>query len=221
MISATNSAAQPASQQQTTQQSKSSGLTSDFETFLLMLTTQARNQDPLKPLDSSEYASQLAQFSMVEQQVQTNSAITDLAALLGRVDVDKLSGWVGTDVQVVAPFQFAGNPITMTSRIAADADRASLVIMDEQGNVLDRVSVPVDDTDFVWDGRGSSGALFGNGTYTAAVESFKDGKKVDSQAVATYANVTEARIRDGQILLTLDGGYVVLADQVQGVRAAG
>ena len=44
-------------------------LSSDFETFLKMLTTQMQNQDPLNPVDSTDYATQLATFSSVEQQV--------------------------------------------------------------------------------------------------------------------------------------------------------
>ena len=47
-------------------------LSSDFETFLKMLTVQLENQDPLNPVDSADYAVQLATFSGVEQQVQTN-----------------------------------------------------------------------------------------------------------------------------------------------------
>ena len=52
-----------------------SALSADFETFIKMLTTQAKYQDPLEPLDSSEYAAQLAQFSMVEQQVLSNDLL--------------------------------------------------------------------------------------------------------------------------------------------------
>ena len=57
---------------------RQSALTSDFDTFLKMLTAQAKYQDPLEPLDSTEYAAQLAQFSMVEQQVQTNEQLLSL-----------------------------------------------------------------------------------------------------------------------------------------------
>jgi hypothetical protein len=53
-------------------------LGSDFETFLKMLTTQMKNQDPLNPVESSEYAVQLATFSSVEQQVLTNDLLTRL-----------------------------------------------------------------------------------------------------------------------------------------------
>ncbi|MEP0702358.1 MAG: flagellar hook capping FlgD N-terminal domain-containing protein, partial [Lentilitoribacter sp.] len=61
-------AAQVTSQVTSAQTETSNALASDFETFLKMLTAQARYQDPLEPIDSSEYAAQLAQFSMVEQQ---------------------------------------------------------------------------------------------------------------------------------------------------------
>ncbi|MEM9127629.1 MAG: flagellar hook capping FlgD N-terminal domain-containing protein, partial [Pseudomonadota bacterium] len=75
--------AQATTQAQPTSTPQANALTSDFETFLLMLTAQARNQDPLEPLDSSQYASQLAQFSMVEQQVQTNDLLSSLSNALG------------------------------------------------------------------------------------------------------------------------------------------
>ena len=71
-------AAAPAPARQTA--SNAATLSSDFETFIRMLTAQARYQDPLEPLDSSQYATQLAQFSMVEQQVLANDR---LAALFG------------------------------------------------------------------------------------------------------------------------------------------
>ena len=52
--------------------SSNSALSSDFETFLKMLTVQMENQDPLNPVDSADFAVQLATFSSVEQQVLTN-----------------------------------------------------------------------------------------------------------------------------------------------------
>ena len=58
-------------------------ISSDFETFLKMLTTQMQNQDPLNPIESSDYAVQLATFSGVEQQVRTNQLLADLANQMG------------------------------------------------------------------------------------------------------------------------------------------
>ena len=47
----------------------------DFETFLKLLTAQLRNQDPLQPMDSTEFVAQLASFSAVEQQVRANDRL--------------------------------------------------------------------------------------------------------------------------------------------------
>lgn len=70
-------------------------INSDFETFLVMLTAQLQNQDPLNPMDSSDYAVQLATFSGVEQQVLTNELLRGLGAE-GRIDnLASVAGWVG------------------------------------------------------------------------------------------------------------------------------
>lgn len=60
-------------------------LSSDFETFLKMLTTQMENQDPLNPVDSAEFAMQLATFSGVEQQIRTNDILADMVGGAWRV----------------------------------------------------------------------------------------------------------------------------------------
>ena len=78
-------------------------LSSDFETFLKMLTAQARFQDPLEPIDSSEYAAQLAQFSMVEQQVLSNDLLAQLGAQLGNGAIGQMASWIGMEARTSAP----------------------------------------------------------------------------------------------------------------------
>ena len=75
----------------TVTEESASVLSSDFETFLQILTTQARYQDPLEPIDSSEYAAQLAQFSMVEQQVQSNELLQALSAQMSASAIGQLN----------------------------------------------------------------------------------------------------------------------------------
>ncbi len=75
---------------------------SDFQTFLEMLTVQMRNQDPLNPIDSTEYAAQLAAFSTVEQAVLTNDLLKSLAAQMGDSSMSQLAGWVGMEARTTA-----------------------------------------------------------------------------------------------------------------------
>ena len=65
------------------QAGSASVISSDFETFLKMLTAQMENQDPLNPMDSADYAVQLATFSSVEQQVLTNDLLQAMTLQLG------------------------------------------------------------------------------------------------------------------------------------------
>ena len=59
-------------------------LDADFTMFLKLLTTQLKNQDPLNPTDSSQFAVQLATFSGVEQQTKTNTLLSSIESQLGQ-----------------------------------------------------------------------------------------------------------------------------------------
>src|SRR5258705_12714917 len=56
-------------------------LGSNFDTFLTLLTTQLKNQDPLSPMDSSQFTQQLVQISMVEQSINANQNLESLSSL--------------------------------------------------------------------------------------------------------------------------------------------
>ena len=57
------------------------GLGSDFKTFLTLLTSQLKNQDPLSPLDTNQFTQQLVSFSQVEQAINTNTKLSSLLSL--------------------------------------------------------------------------------------------------------------------------------------------
>lgn len=198
---------------------KNTGLASDFETFLKMLTVQAQNQDPLKPLDASEYASQLAQFSMVEQQVQTNDLLATLGQALGGANLDKLGKWIGMDVRAPSAFQYEGEPVTLFATPAPEADKAALVIRDGEGAVVDRISVSTTDQSIVWAGQRSDGQPLAAGTYSATLESYDGDALLSTQQAEVYDEVVEAQVVDNQVMLTLESGQVVTATTVTGVRA--
>ncbi|MDD9719453.1 flagellar hook capping FlgD N-terminal domain-containing protein [Sulfitobacter sp. PR48] len=193
-------------------------LSSDFETFLKMLTAQARFQDPLEPIDSSEYAAQLAQFSMVEQQVLSNDLLTALTAQLGSGGMAQMAGWIGMEALSTAPAYFDGSPITINPNPAAISDEVFLVVYDETGTEVQRMSIPVSAEPVEWAGVAEDGTPFAQGLYSFEIESRADGEVVLTDPVATYGRITEARVQDGQTVLILEGGAAVLASAVSGLR---
>ncbi|TMM52520.1 flagellar hook capping FlgD N-terminal domain-containing protein [Sulfitobacter sabulilitoris] len=196
-------------------------LSSDFETFLQMLTAQAKYQDPLEPIDSSEYAAQLAQFSMVEQQVLSNDLLTALTAQLGAGNMAQMASWIGMEARTSAPVQFDGAPITVLPEPSRTADAAFLVVRDAAGADVHRQQIAVSSEPVDWTGLRGDGTPIPSGRYSFAVESHANGDVIATTAADTYATVTEARKTDGDTLLILAGGSPVRASEISALRGAG
>ena len=175
-------------------------LSSDFETFLKMLTAQAKYQDPLEPIDSSEYAAQLAQFSMVEQQVLSNDLLAALTAQFGSGNMAQMANWIGMEARTTAPVQFDGSPITITPNPVAISDEVFLVVYDSDGQEVQRTSIPVSADPIEWAGVMDDGTPFDAGLYSFEVESRANGELLLTDPAETYARITEARTQGGETL---------------------
>jgi flagellar basal-body rod modification protein FlgD len=204
--------------QQNVAAGRAGALASDFEVFLQMLTAQAKYQDPMEPIDSSQYAAQLAQFSMVEQQVQTNQTLTALFGQMGASNMASLAGWVGMDARAVTPLPFDGTPIAVSPNPAAAADKAFLVVSNQAGDEVQRVSIPVSSESMEWAGVADDGSPIANGLYSFSVESFSKGELIRSDPAGVYGRITEAQVRNGKVILILQGGQAIPASSVTALR---
>lgn len=198
--------------------SSNSTLSSDFETFLKMLTAQARYQDPLEPIDSTEYAAQLAQFSMVEQQVQTNDSLSGLRQDIGLSNMAALGGWVGMEARAAIPGFFDGTPVTVSPQPAPLADRAELVVTNEDGVEIDRQEIPVSSDPVLWEGTAAGGTTHPWGMYSFAVDSYAKDALISSTQAEVYGRVAEAQLRDGAVMLVFEGGQDAPSTAVTGIR---
>jgi flagellar basal-body rod modification protein FlgD len=196
-------------------------ITADFETFLTLLTTQLKNQDPLNPLESTEYATQLATFSGVEQQVRTNTLLESLSTGFGTLGMGQLGGWIGMEAVAPMPVAFDGTPVTVQATPAARADRMDLVVTSQSGGVVQRVPIPLFETPFTWTGQDAAGGTVPPGTYRLAIESWSGEELLDARPVSVAAIIEEARLADGQIYLTMQGGVSIPADSVEALRRGG
>ncbi|WP_299147445.1 flagellar hook capping FlgD N-terminal domain-containing protein [uncultured Tateyamaria sp.] len=202
----------------TTAPSSANVLSSDFEVFLQMLTAQAEYQDPLEPIDSSEYAAQLAQFSMVEQQVTTNDLMQQMLTALGANDMASAANWIGMEALVQGPAKFNGDPITIAPNPPITASEVDLIVTNAQGTQVQRLALPLGAEPFVWDGKKADGSSFEPGEYTFQIESRANDAILLTEPALSYSRVTEARIENGTTLLVLGSGYLIEASNVSGLR---
>lgn len=191
------------------------GISSDFETFLRMLTTQLQNQNPLEPIEASDFAVQLATFSGVEQQVRTNELLSRLATRMGLAE---LGAWVGREALSTAPQQVGAAPLHLSLPEVIGADRAELVLRTRDGAEASRYAVDPTATEILFDPPPATDGGPLPGYYEIALESFRSGSLISAEPVLGYARIMEARWEGDRVLLVLDGGHRVEAAQVAGLR---
>jgi len=194
-------------------------LSSDFETFINLLTTQAKYQDPLEPIDSSEYAAQLAQFSMVEQQVLSNDLLTALAGQLTSGAMGQMAGWIGMEGRTTSAVPFDTSPITVYPEPALGAQETSLVVYNSAGAEVDRVAIPASSDPVLWEGVTSEGTVLPAGSYRFETESIDSGgNELPSALAQAYAPIAEVSTASGEARVIFVGGSEIAASEITALR---
>jgi flagellar basal-body rod modification protein FlgD len=184
-----------------------------------MMTTQLMNQDPLDPMDSAEFSMQLATFSGVEQQVKSNELLTSIQSQLVTSGMAEMAAWVGQEVRAPVAGNFNGSPITIAPNPAAIADQATLVVRDDNGNVVQEFAIPVSAEPIEWAGVTTDGSPLPDGLYTFEIVSYAAGEEILRETADIYSTVQEVRSQDGINMLVMSGGVAVPAAAVTALRA--
>jgi flagellar basal-body rod modification protein FlgD len=157
-------------------------LASNFQTFLSMLMTQLKNQDPTSPMDSNQFTSELVQFSSVEQQINTNTSLTQLIQLTQAGELMQSSAMVGKQVEVNASDLSLQNGHAAIRFTAPAGEPALISVTTDTGVRVLYTSVAANSgsNTWTWDGRNASGRTMPDGTYQVTVT----GQNADGTASA-------------------------------------
>ena len=189
---------------------KSSGLaeSNDFETFLRMLTTQIQNQDPLSPMQANEFASQLASFTMVEQQTLTNQKLDALLNGGSASDVLSFAGLVGRTVVHDAQFKFTGAPVEFEFTGDDLHEPAKLVVLNSEGSIVSEQIVMPGSAKTDWTGLDSTGRFVEIATYAAELRSLNTDQPLEID-VRTVSTIEEIRFEPSGVTFLLASGSVI------------
>lgn len=197
----------------------SAKISTDFQMFLKMLTAQMKNQDPLNPVDSTDYATQLATFSGVEQQVQTNELLGKLSAQLGLSGLGQFAGWVGMEARAPVSAVFDGaTPVSLFPQPVADSDRAYLVAYDATGRETARQQLTSAAEPISWTGRSETGGMALPGTYSFKLESYSGDKLVANDPVELFSRIVEIQPGANGPVLLMAGGETLQPSDVMALR---
>ncbi len=188
--------------------------------FLHLLTTQLKNQDPTQPTDPTQFVAQLAQFSAVEQQVQTNSSLGTINTTLNTLSLSQYAGMIGHTVNAAATsvavpdsgsssaLSFAVNQSSLTN--------VSLVVQDASGHTLRSVPVTGSAGNISFDGLDGNGNRLASGTYAVQLlGTAADGTQQTAGTLSTSGTVKQVtQGSNGSWQLQLQDGRDVEASTV-------
>jgi flagellar basal-body rod modification protein FlgD len=168
---AATSSTSSASSSATTGQNALDALSGNFSDFLNMLMTQLQNQDPTSPMDTNEFTSELVEFSGVEQQINTNTSLSQLIQLTQSGEVMQGSSMTGKQVTVSSsqiPLQNGSGQVEFTTTAA---EPVGIEITDSSGDVVRTATVnaTAGQNNWTWDGTNNAGNSVADGAYNISV----------------------------------------------------
>lgn len=186
----------------------------DFDLFLKLLTTQMQNQDPLKPMDSTEYTQQLAQFTQVQQTVKQSGTLDDILAQLTTQNVAQASSFIGKTAQfdsAVAGLS-ADKPAQWSYSASAPITGLTATVTDSTGRTVATSTITPDQKgDFSWDGKLANGTQAPAGAYTLALNGTTTTGATVPIAITTSGRVDDVIGASGSVTLGVNGVQIPMA----------
>ncbi|MBL4616694.1 MAG: flagellar hook assembly protein FlgD [Robiginitomaculum sp.] len=198
------------------------GLADNFDTFLTLLTAQLQNQDPLSPLDSTEFVGQLVQFSSVEQQIAQNKNLETLVSQSAVTSSTAAVSFIGKEATLSttsAPLQ--NGQANWSYALDRPAITTNVVISDSNGKVVFEAAGKTETglQQFNWDGKDNFGNQLTDGAYSIQVTSTDDTGQSIPVSTSVKGIVTGVDFANGEPALLLGDIRVSFTD-ILSVRQA-
>ena len=193
----------------------------EFDNFIRLLTAQVRNQDPMAPMDSTQFVEQLATFSNLEQQVQSNQSLSAIAAMMSDLFTIIASDWIGETISVESVYvPFDGSPVDFEFTPPEQTGRAVLQVYDDQGNLLDTRPLDLSQSSWRWDGTLQDGSTVpADSLLQMQIEIYNQEEVLlGSLAPRLISNVTDVAVENGRLRLITDDKFGVYATEAKRLR---
>jgi len=161
--------------------------------FLRLLVTKLQNQDPLNPSEDTEFISQLATFSSLEQLISVNDNLQTIGVSQGQLINAQALNLIGKEALVESGNEVRikdGVPDKIVYAMPRQADEASLTIRDPQGAIVRTIALQKDPQGRVtldWDGKDEQGKLLPDGDYQ--IELHVTDTKGEPMAIGLYRSL--------------------------------
>lgn len=197
------------------------GKTLGKEEFMKLLLKQLSYQDPLNPMDSMQFTSQLTEFSSLEQLNNINSTLDDVLAFQQSMQNASISNMIGRTVTVAGDTAYLKNTADISYNLSKDASSVKILVYDRTGKIIasrDAGSQLAGDNGYVWDGKDSFGNQMPEGDYRYEIQA-KDQSGNDVSVVTNSSGiVSSVSFRNGSTYLVLNGGRNIHLSEIQTIQ---
>jgi flagellar basal-body rod modification protein FlgD len=198
-------------------------LDTDYQSFLKLLIAQVSNQDPLEPMDSTTFVSQLAQLTQVEQSIVMNSNLEKIDRRLGNVEALSDVQLIGRDVTVPTDrIELRDGTASLTYSLAAEAQSVTISIKTADGTVIRELTGQPGASgtphQVTWDGRDLGGLPVPDSNFRVEINARDAAGKPLGYQMTSTSRVQELTFREGFPLLVLRNGAEAYAGSVMAVR---
>jgi len=188
-------------------------LAGNFDTFLQLLTTQLQNQNPLDPLDTNQFTEQLVEFASVEQQINENTNLQTLISMQQTNEATSALQLVGSTVTVggnAAALDNAANSAATWNLTTTTPATATVTVTSAAGTTAysGTMSLNAGTQSFTWNGQGSNGQTWPDGTYKLSVTATGANGQAVSVSTKVQGVVSGVNLTSTPPTLTVNGQSV-------------
>lgn len=195
--------------------------------FLTLLLAQLKNQDPLSPMENSDFTAQMAQFSSLEQLFNVNDNLEGLQTLAASQNGTQALNLIGKEIEASGDSVHVGtdgsvSPISF--EMPGDANNVTVSIFDENEqlvNVIEAGSLSAGGQTVEWNGRNNNGAPVKSGLYSYTVNAIDGTGDVLTVDTFTRGIVDAISMKNGITLLHVGGQRFMMSDIKQVMLPSG
>jgi flagellar basal-body rod modification protein FlgD len=202
-------------------------LSSDLNSFLTLLTTQLKNQDPLSPLDSTQFTAQLVAFTGVEQQINTNTKLDSLIGVDKGSQLASAAAFIGDTVEAPSSQVSINSDGTVSNigyTLPSQAAAVTLTVTDSSGSVVSSGNAPVTKghNAVVWNPVDGNGNALPAGIYNVSISALDQSQQpmsgITTSIIGAVTNVTSDATNGTELSI---GQVTVPLSSVTSVKKAG
>jgi flagellar basal-body rod modification protein FlgD len=202
-------------------QTSSTTKTLGKDDFLKLFVAQLRSQNPLNPMDNTEFTAQLAQFSSLEQLSNINTQLHDLLLFQNSLQNTLTNNLIGRRVKIPGNEIYLKENGEISYTLQEDVSKVKISFYDSGGGLVKEVNLGQQtsgEKSYVWDGTDNSGNRLPEGHYQVKVEALDDSGNPVNVSTMVYGTVTGITFDNNITYLIIDNTLKIQLSEIKEIK---